>query len=613
MLYASYQEKQPEGGAAEAPSAAPGAEPGAAPAAGPHTAAGRAEDAVDQYWAKQDGTIVRGRDPQFCRHGSKGMCDYCMPLEPYDTGYHAQNNIKHLSFHAYLRQQNVSRNTSSSTYVPPLEPASYRVRVPCPSGQHAPWPAGVCTKCQPSAITLQRQTYRMVDHVEFAHPHLIETMLDIWRKTNAQRFGFLVGRYEPYPVVPMGVKAVVETIHEPPQHGDIDGLQLGVPWEDQGRIEQLAAQCGLQILGMIYTDLEAADPTHEDPDKVGLVACKRHTDSYFLSGAEAVFAAQMQNANTTPSRFSRTHWFNSRFVTCALSGTPEGAIDVAAYQVSEQAMGMVDAGIIEPSVDPAVIRVRASTPEHYVPEVFYRYKNKYGIDVKESAKPVFPVEYLIVNVTHGFPTAPTPRFLSHKFPVENRPGLHDQDLGKLLGDLAVQLGDAELLPGGGSPQLRAELVRFLSDWHMLAFLGHAGILDDGDMAALARVATTHDEGAALDELVARPGWQTLVALAREHAPEPAAEAPSEAPAPPPSAAEEPSRRAPPARAPERDPARENITFDGLDSDDEDAFQVDDDEEEPQPAQPAADEHACPHCTFHNPPGRRDCEVCGLPL
>ena len=80
-----------------------------------------------------------------------------------------------------------------------------------------------------------------------------------------------------------------------------------------------------------------------------------------------------------------------------------------------------------------------------------------------------------------------------------------------------------------------------------------------------------------------------------------------------SAAEEPSRRAPPARAPERDPARENITFDGLDSDDEDAFQVDDDEEEPQPAQPAADEHACPHCTFHNPPGRRDCEVCGLPL
>lgn len=398
MIFVGYQPQ------AASSTSAPAEPAPAAPSSKPATSAAPRpwetvkEDPVDEYWRTKDGMIPRGRDLRFCKHGANAMCDYCMPLEPYDTAYHAERSIKHLSYHAYLRKLAPKTASAAAAALPPLLPLSYKVAVPCPSG-HPPWPAAICTACQPSAITLQSPPFRMVDHLEIADHAIVDRFLHAWRQTGLQRFGWLLGHYEPYEVVPMGIKAVVEAIHEPPQEGELDGLTLGLPWEDEQRVRALAAAANppMQIVGYVFTDL---DPSPEDRTRN---VYKRHPGSFFLSSLEAIFAATLQNTYPTPSRSSPTGSFSSRLVTAVLTATEEGAVDIAAYQLSEQATAMVAADMIEPSVDPGIVRVkeedRTAGSARYVPDVFFTYKNEYGIEVKKSAKPAFPVEYLLVNVS----------------------------------------------------------------------------------------------------------------------------------------------------------------------------------------------------------------------
>ncbi|CAO3685584.1 unnamed protein product [Rhizopus microsporus] len=350
------------------------------------------QDPVDDFLEKQRGLIHRKKDPKFCRHGDNAMCDYCMPLEPYDASYLEENKIKHMSFHAYLRQLTASQQSKN---VPVLEEQDFRVKVPC-SGGHAPWPEGICTKCQPSAITLQQQTYRMVDHIEFSSASIIESFLNYWRASGSQRFGYLYGRYEPYLDVPLGIKAVVEAIYEPPQQDHSDGIQLNLPWEEEEKINKVAEACGLVKVGMVFSDLI------DDGTGTGKVIPKRHVNSYFLSSLECIFAAEMQKRHPNISRHSISGKFGSKFVTCVISGDTEGNIDVNAYQVSDTLAALQEAEIVEPSRNPSVMRVKDSIPhERYVPEVFYKFKNEYNVVVKQSAKPTFPVEYLLVNVSNG--------------------------------------------------------------------------------------------------------------------------------------------------------------------------------------------------------------------
>ncbi|CCJ28392.1 unnamed protein product [Pneumocystis jirovecii] len=443
------------------------------------------QDSVDDFLDTQDGKIPNTQN-MLCKHGLKGMCEYCMPLDPYDSNYLKQNKIKHQSFHSYLRK--ISKSNSGSDNVPLLVEPFYGVKKDCQTG-HKPWPLGICTKCQPSAVTLQTQEFRMVDHVEFSDSSLIDTFLNYWRLSGHQRFGYLYGRYEPYDAVPLGIKAVVEAIYEPPQENEPNGISLILPWNEESTVNEVAHLFGLKKVGMIFTDL-----TDDDSGK-GTVICKRHV----------VFAATMQLKHKNVTKWSKTGEFGSKFVTCVVSANKEGGIDIFAYQVSNTAMALVDAKIIEPSVDPNTMLIRK---EHdvYIPEVFFQKINQYKTQVQENAKSSFPIEYLLVTLTHGFPIKSESIFSSASgtFLIENR-----ASIGQVqnINALAERIKPILEQPYG-------DAIKALCDFHFLTYLWSLDILDKEDGTLLIKCIKEWQIND-LYNLLETPGWQTLIAILRE--------------------------------------------------------------------------------------------------
>ena len=51
----------------------------------------------------------------------------------------------------------------------------------------------------------------------FENGNMVDRFLNYWRSSGHQRVGYLYGRYELYDGVPLGIRAVVSAIYEPPQ------------------------------------------------------------------------------------------------------------------------------------------------------------------------------------------------------------------------------------------------------------------------------------------------------------------------------------------------------------------------------------------------------------
>lgn len=65
-----------------------------------------------------------------------------------------------------------------------LEDLSCVIRPGCTD--HSPWPEGICTKCQPSAVTLARQSYRHVDNIMFEDGAIVNRFIEGWRQSGRQ-------------------------------------------------------------------------------------------------------------------------------------------------------------------------------------------------------------------------------------------------------------------------------------------------------------------------------------------------------------------------------------------------------------------------------------------
>ncbi|BFF90162.1 nuclear protein localization protein 4 homolog [Drosophila madeirensis] len=449
------------------------------------------EDEVDQTLTKADGTIKRERDSKLCHHNANGRCVHCSPLEPYNEAYLKENNIKHLSFHSYIRKQ-TSGMDHGKYFV--FDDINCRIKTGC--REHPPWPKGICSKCQPSAITLNRQTYRHVDNVMFENTKIVERFLNYWRTTGHQRMGYLYGTYEQHTDVPLGIRATVAAIYEPPQESTRDSINM-FPDEGANEVDAVAEALGLKKIGWIFTDLITDDAS------AGTVKQIRGIETHFLTAQECITAGELQNRHPNPCKYASNGVFGSKFVTICVTGDKTKQVHMEGYAVSAQCMALVRDDCLIPTKEaPELGYVRESTDKQYVPDVFYKEKDQYGNEVQRLARPL-PVEYLLVDVPASTPVKPQYMFTNHEkrqaFPIENRyiDG-HLQDFSALSGYLSAW-GEEEFLEA-------------ISDFHLLVYLYKMDMLPlRQHMASLLEAVRTKNPNRAAD-FKGEEVWKILESL-----------------------------------------------------------------------------------------------------
>lgn len=511
------------------------------------------EDDVDLDLRKETGLINRNQDPTMCKHGNNAKCINCMPLEPFDESYLKENNIKHLSFHSYLKKQTAGDKGKFAA----LDNISCKIKGGC-SG-HLPWPKGICTKCQPNAVTLSRQQYRHVDNVVFENSSIVEQFLNYWRATGHQRIGFLYGYYEKHTGVPLGIKANVLAIYEPPQESNTNFVKLQLPDKNESMIEDLTKKLGLKRIGWIFTDLISQDPTK------GTVKHFRNVDNYFLTAQECIMAGYFQTIYPNICKLSTDGYFGSKFVTVIVTGDKDNQIHMEGYQVSNQCMALVRDQCLIPTRDaPELAYVKETSKEQYVPDVFFTEKDKFNNEIKQVAR-LLPIEYLLIDVPVSTPLEQKYTFNCNRekkpFAIENR---------------AIQghLQDFTTLSQYLSQFKKEEFLDAVKDFHLLIYLSTMDMISfKNDLDKLFVAIKQNDKKQAI-EWSKNENWQTLEQLI---------EAQKSADARLPSSVLGSNSAVNSSDVPSAAPNNQsNADWD------------------------------CIHCTFTNPSTRSSCEMCSLP-
>ncbi|WKX95112.1 hypothetical protein Q1695_011961 [Nippostrongylus brasiliensis] len=456
-------------------------------------------DEVDRILSAEDGQIKRSRDPNMCHHNARQKCAHCLPIDPYDEEYLKSKDIKHMSFHAHVRKL-TSGHGKGSQLKRPLENIRCAIDLNCPA--HKPYPKGVCTKCKPPIMTLNRQKYRHVDNIFFENQDIVNDFLDFWRTTGNQRVGYLIGKYQPFTDVPLGIKATVVAIYEPPQSSSPDGVQLLDDPNEQA-VEQLCNNLGLRRVGWIFTDLWSADRVK------GTVHCTRHKNAFFLSAEECITAGFLQSKHPNVTEYCSDRYFGSKFVTVVASGDEQEQVNFHGYQVSNQCSALVEAQLLCPTNHPelAYIREKPLCESQYITDVQYTEKNQYGAEVLKDARPL-PVEFLLVDVPTGMPKDPqytfSPPSRTAPFAIENRDAA------------GIMQGGANMAAYCAEYRLD-QFLEQATNFHFLLYLltNHLVQFSESEMKALCLAVVSQDRNAATRWAEETVNWQQLVALCHE--------------------------------------------------------------------------------------------------
>ena len=121
--------------------------------------------------------------------------------------------------------------------------------------------------------------------------------------------------------------------------------------------------------------------------------------------------------SSSNARSQENNVFGSRFVTAIVSGDEEGDARIECWQVSVVGEALVKHRLVHACTDPALMltaQPNDDVPHHtndvdgeeekqpeYIPEIFYSFANEQGTACKRIASPTFPVEFLLVVLTHG--------------------------------------------------------------------------------------------------------------------------------------------------------------------------------------------------------------------
>ncbi|CAJ0932099.1 unnamed protein product, partial [Mesorhabditis belari] len=455
-------------------------------------------DDVDVELSTQEGQVQRPRDPKMCHHNARQKCSHCLPIDPYDEEYLKSKDIKHMSFHAYVRKLTQGHGKGSKVRKP-LE--TIRVKVDLTCDAHKPFPKGVCTRCRPPIMTLNRQRFRHVDNISMENQDFVNDFLNFWRKSGHQRVGFLIGRYESFPDVPLGIKAQVVAIYEPPQATSDNGVKL-LDDKNKEMVDKVCDWLGLKVIGWIFTDLWSADL------KKGTVHCTRNANSYLLSAEECITAGWLQNQHPNITQFSLDGQYGSKFVTVVASGDENQEVSFHGYQVSNQCAALAEANVLCPTQFPelAYIREKPLDESQYITDVQFTMKNEYGAEVTKDGRPL-PVEFLLVDVPAGMRKDPAHTFhrlQTHQFHVENRETLGEIQGGQNLTEYCDQFSLNQFLEQA-------------TNFHFLLYLATNDMVKftDEELQQLCDSVRYVAREQAMDWARENEKWHTLVALSHQ--------------------------------------------------------------------------------------------------